>query len=788
MEPGNFVLGDGETALARVSGSWRVQSDLTLGVNGGSGMLRIEDLGEVRSGSVSVGNDIGASGTASVSDAGAQWSASGPLYVGKNGTGSLDISLGQIRSVSVEIGYSATSIGTVTVQELESLWHFARPELDTGELTVGRDGIGRMTLTHGGQVGSTNAHVGAGAGSGVVEVGNYGIWQCGGDLDVGPGDAGTGSGGVTISDNGSINVNGALRLNRNGSLTLDKGGWLSVDQLLVNGGTFNWRGGNLDINESMDGNVAVKPGRTIGGFGTIYGDVVNKGTVKGSLRISGNYTQHAGAIFESSVYDRYSMFTGEPLGTRRRLVVTGRARILGGWVDPRKAREDQALDRPYSILSAEGGLSGRFDGVIQPAVAKFDLAYGPNDAYLIFRGRNTYVSQAATENQRAVASHFDAIGMSADGGDVSEILSHLDLLAQGELQQSFEQINPANYDAFTSASFDATRAYLASVAGPHGFMSALPAWTSASNAGGGEAVSLAGGEPLTLSTQGVATAPDSPNRFSLWASGISGWSGDDRSSRSSGYRVFTGGVAVGGDYRICPSLTAGISLGYTQADVHWLDQAGDGDIDTGYGSLYTHWSEDGFWGDAIVGTGVSWYDARRNISTFDRTADSDFTGQQYFGRVDGGHDWRIGKWTVGPTASFQYLHSQQDAFSETGADALNLQVDGRNASSLQSGLGLRTAYTLDLGGRRFTPSARAAWLHEYDNESRVIDASLPAMSDAQFRVRGNAPARDSAAIGLGLNAALTGDLALYVSWDMTLPLDGPSIAASTLTGGVQWRF
>ena len=655
-------------------------------------------------------------------------------------------------------------------------------------LTVGRDGMGKLVITHGASISSTNAHVGAGSGSGVVKAGNYGSWYCDGDLDVGPRDAGTGSGGVTISDTGDVHVNGALRLNRNGSLTLDKGGWLSVDQLLVNGGTFNWRGGNLAINESMHGNVAVKPGRTLGGFGTIYGDVVNKGTIEGSLRISGNYTQHADAIFESSVYDRYSMFTGEPLGTRRQLVVTGRATILGGWVDPRKAREDQALDRPYSILSAEGGLSGRFDGVLQPAVAKFDLAYGLNDAYLIFRGRRTYASQAATENQRAIAAHLDTIGMSADGDDVSEILSRLDLFARGELRRSFEQINPANYDAFTSASFDSTRAYLASVARPHGYMSASPALTSAPSAGGGEAVSLVSGEPLTLATQGVATAPDSQNRVSLWASGISGWGGEDRSSRSSGYRVFTGGVAVGGDYRICPSLTAGISLGYTHANVHWLDQAGGGDIDSGYGSLYTHWSEDGFWGDAIAGTGVSWYDARRNISTFDRTADSDFTGQQYFGRVDGGHDWRIGKWTVGPTAAFQYLHSQQDAFSEGGADALNLQLDGRNASSLQSGLGLRTAYTLDLGGTRFTPSARAAWLHEYDNESRAIDALLPAMSDAQFRVQGNAPARDSAAIGLGLDAALTRDLTLYVSWDLTLPLDGPGIAASTLTGGVQWRF
>ena len=41
---------------------------------------------------------------------------------------------------------------------------------------------------------------------------------------------------------------------------------------------------------------------------------------------------------------------------------------------------------------------------------------------------------------------------------------------------------------------------------------------------------------------------------------------------------------------------------------------------------------------------------------------------------EAGHEFGLGRWTVGPLASLQYTKLWIDGFTETGADSLNLRV------------------------------------------------------------------------------------------------------------------
>jgi T5SS/PEP-CTERM-associated repeat protein len=211
----------------------------------------------------------GSTGTVAVSGTGSTWS-SGNMYVGYLGTGTLGITNGgQVNSGSVALGYdSAASNGAVTVSGANSTWTtddlsigssglgivditdggrvlirgpgenvFLGEKLGTGTLTVdgtgsvlrgdaptthvnmyiGLAGTGALNITGGGQVSSTlgvvGAYLSAGVGTVIVD-GTGSTWS--NTLSVSVGYPGSGS--LTVSNGGTVNVSGTLELRSQGTL------------------------------------------------------------------------------------------------------------------------------------------------------------------------------------------------------------------------------------------------------------------------------------------------------------------------------------------------------------------------------------------------------------------------------------------------------------------------------------------------------------------------------------------------------------------------------------------
>jgi T5SS/PEP-CTERM-associated repeat protein len=95
----------------------------------------------------SLGENPGATGTATVSGAGSKWTNSNPLFVGYAGTGSLIIEAGgEVSNTRGHLGYRQGSTGTATVTGASSQW------TNTDALFVGYDGTGSLTVSDGGQV------------------------------------------------------------------------------------------------------------------------------------------------------------------------------------------------------------------------------------------------------------------------------------------------------------------------------------------------------------------------------------------------------------------------------------------------------------------------------------------------------------------------------------------------------------------------------------------------------------------------------------------------------------
>jgi T5SS/PEP-CTERM-associated repeat protein/autotransporter-associated beta strand protein len=287
--------------------TWSNSASLIVGYLG-TGTLNVQDGGSVSDGTqANLGLFSGSSGTATVTGVSASgtasaWSIGTDLYVGNNGTGNLTISDGgQVTDAYGHIGSNNNSNGAVTVTGVNangtaSTW------TNTAGLRVADAGTGTLNIEDGGQVSSTNAFIGYGAGSsgaalitGLNANGTASNWINSGALVVG--NYGTGS--LTIENGGVVNSTSVILANINsagGTVTLNSNGVLETGSLLndfgAGGAAVNFNGGILRATANNSNFIAnFSPGEVTLQSG---GGTINNGgyaiTVSTALGGSGGLT------------------------------------------------------------------------------------------------------------------------------------------------------------------------------------------------------------------------------------------------------------------------------------------------------------------------------------------------------------------------------------------------------------------------------------------------------------------------------------------------------------------
>ncbi|PZA10299.1 hypothetical protein DNX69_13000 [Rhodopseudomonas palustris] len=187
-------------------------------------------------------------------------------------------------------------------------------------------------------------------------------------------------------------------------------------------------------------------------------------------------------------------------------------------------------------------------------------------------------------------------------------------------------------------------------------------------------------------------------------------------------RSTTASVVAGADWRVSDRWVLGAfgSYALTSGD---LDSLGSTTKITsrsigGYGSYRAPW-----WYANVLGFyGWDGYDNRR--VALGSANSSRFDGNHYTVRGAIGTDLRMfGGFVVTPEVSLQYTRVATDAFTETGSvSALSVAAD--RAESLRSGASLRIAHDLQTSNGVLTPELRLAWLHEFRDGVRSIDANF----------------------------------------------------------------
>ncbi|MEA3411118.1 MAG: autotransporter outer membrane beta-barrel domain-containing protein [Pseudomonadota bacterium] len=130
--------------------------------------------------------------------------------------------------------------------------------------------------------------------------------------------------------------------------------------------------------------------------------------------------------------------------------------------------------------------------------------------------------------------------------------------------------------------------------------------------------------------------------------------------------------------------------------------------------------------------------------------------------------------------------------TETGAGGLNLQVDSQDFDSLKTVLGFQGAYAISQSFGVLQPYLRAAWHHEYLNDSRTINSRyvnefIPVGgSPTNLPVVTESPDRDYGTIGIGLSSVFQGGWQGYYLYERWIALD--NITDNVFALGVRGEF
>ncbi len=233
---------------------------------------------------------------------------------------------------------------------------------------------------------------------------------------------------------------------------------------------------------------------------------------------------------------------------------------------------------------------------------------------------------------------------------------------------------------------------------------------------------------------------------------------------AAGYDTTMGGVIGGVEYANRVSNTVfGIAGGYSASQVTVSD--GRASIDSGHLGIYG-----GFTQNELTLTGALAYhrggvDLSRTI-TFGGGGGAVATGatsMQAEAYYDLGSAMGEG-WSFGPVASLHAVGAHRDAYSETGAGILNLQVSADAVSRIDGTVGLRIGGQFEIGDVVVTPQAELRYERQLSNTSGTGQAAIT-LAGANFAPQVATGAVDQIGVGLSLGVEFAPNFSIKASYD-----------------------
>jgi len=539
--------------------------------------------------------------------------------------------------------------------------------------------------------------------------------------------------------------------------------------LIIPVGTDELYTGDTVVHEGLlliDGSVAadarVQVDGTLGGIGTIGGNLHNNGVVApgdspGTLTVLGNYTQTSTADFSAEV-------GGLNSGVDSDLLTMGGTGSLDGSIHVIRINNFNPVpgDR-VTVLNADGGLGGTqfatfvpvgWLGLIQPTL---DYNDNPDHVDVVFELTSSFASQGLTRNEICVGENLDAALDLVNSNEAAHnLIGIIGQVPTADLPAVFDLLAPEELASIYEISFQ------------HGIMEMTNYRNRMSDIRAearGYCEVEAAPQPMEMRPDGktvldgkqdknpvVETCPD--KRYGMFATGYGqGVSvGDDDSNEVHGYDIMTGGFSTGFDALVTHNFAVGIGGGYASSSA---DLVNDGrvNVETTYVAGYATWFSGGFYVDGAASFGWNSIDTKR--LGFGGFEDGSTDGAEFNGIIGGGYDWKTHCWTIGPFATFHYTYVEFDSFDEHGNSVAPLHFPDQNQDAERGSVGLKVAYDMTRGNIIFRPEVRAAFQHEFNSTDYSIAWSFRDITDEHIcDAFGPSTGQDSALIDAGFSLIL----------------------------------
>lgn len=524
-------------------------------------------------------------------------------------------------------------------------------------------------------------------------------------------------------------------------------------------------GGQLAVNGVLGGQVDVLSGGTLGGSGTIgalnvaSGGHVGPGTTIGTLTVAGDATFAAGSVYDVEISSS---------GAGDLLAVGGTAYLNGGMVevtalDP---NESYQTGQTYTILTAQNGVVGSFDGVESTTpFLRADLSQSADAVDLTIAVMYAFTTVAITPNQFATASALDTLPQMGAPLELYNALLFLptagaaraafDLLS-GEAHASAQSLAVEQSGLIRNAVTDRLRAAQGGVgagAGP------VVAYASESGPGATQAGrAIADHAPLA-----ATAAPATTQGPAVWATGFGAWDDMNGSADAASLSGSTGGFLIGADTSVAGGWRVGVAGGYSYSSFAVGARGSSGSSDNWHVAAYGGNS----WGGLSLRTGLAY--TWQDLSTSRTVAFPGYVDQlsadysaglfQAFGEL--GYRLDAGIAAFEPYADLAYVSLDTGGYHERGGAAA-LYSDGASMGTGFTTLGLRLETHLLLASVDTTVRGAIGWRHAFGDITPEVTQSF--LGSIPFTVAGLPIATDAAVLEGGLDMHLAEAVKLGLSY------------------------
>jgi hypothetical protein len=371
-----------------------------------------------------------------------------------------------------------------------------------------------------------------------------------------------------------------------------------------------------------------------------------------------------------------------------------------------------------------------------------------------------YAPRAGGGNAGAVANALDHAIPPPLFSDMDSIYNALDLLnigAPGPLRQALAQLDGEIYADAPSVAIQVGQMFLQVLR---------------------DQAHLAQG--FTSTANGGAWRP--------WVSGFGGGGALFGNGDTHGVGFSGGGIAAGGDFSFFPALRAGVAAAYAQSAFNASGFVGSGGLNTFAVGSYAGYEAGPWYVDGAVGYSYNSASVNRSINFpgVSRAAFANLDANAFLSRAETGYRFQMADGSIAsPFVSFQGIVVRQNGFTESGAGAINLNIDGRDAALALSALGTELSYALPLGlAAPLGVSARAGWAHDFADVNRSVTADFQGTPEASFAVNGARWPRNAAAVGVRFSLPAQ-SVNLFVRYDGTL---ASNASIHSATAGLTFVF